>query len=93
MGLPRSFRLPGLSRSAAIRAVGNGVPVPMARLIARAIRDRRQPGHGVPCPCGCGRVLAGKQRLASDACRQRVSRARRYGRAADRDAVRGEGDH
>lgn len=40
-GLPRSFDLPGLSRSAKFRAVGNGVPVPVAYAVACAIRDRQ----------------------------------------------------
>lgn len=38
-GLPDNFRLPGFTRSAARRAIGNGVPLPMGRLIAGAIAD------------------------------------------------------
>ncbi len=75
-GLPRTFTLPGLSRRAMFRAVGNGVPVPVAEAIARAITLRgRVPG--VPCPCDCGRVLTGRQLSATPACRKRLERSRR----------------
>lgn len=77
MGLPRTFDLPGLSRRAKFRAVGNGVPVPMAFAVACAVRDRRvtfpDRSH---CPCGCGRLLDGKQLAATAACRKRLERLR-----------------
>jgi len=74
-GLPRDFDLPGLCPSAKKRAVGNGVPVPMARAVAEAIRDRR-PVTLRLCSCGCGRVLDGpkRQRSATVACRKRLER-------------------
>jgi len=78
-GLPRSFRLPGLSRSAQFRAVGNGVPVPVAYAVACAIRDR-QVTHSLGlrlCECDCGRPVTGRQRLATAACRKRMERQRR----------------
>lgn len=37
-GLPKDFRLPGFTRRAAREAVGNGVPLPMGRAIARAVK-------------------------------------------------------
>lgn len=37
-GLPPDFDLPGFTREAAYRAVGNGVPLPMGRAIAKAVR-------------------------------------------------------
>lgn len=76
-GLPRSFDLPGLSRTAKIRAVGNGVPVPVARAVAEAIRDRRVTELRL-CACGCGRPLYGprRQKAAGVACRKRLERAR-----------------
>jgi DNA (cytosine-5)-methyltransferase 1 len=76
MGLPRRFTLPGLSRRAAFRAVGNGVPVPMACAVACAIRDRRVTANLRPCPCNCGRQLTGKQTSATVACRKRLQRER-----------------
>jgi DNA (cytosine-5)-methyltransferase 1 len=75
-GLPRSFTLPGLSRTAAIRAVGNGVPVPMAQLVAEAIRDRGVTDCRL-CVCGCGREVTGRHVSATPACRKRLERSRR----------------
>lgn len=78
MGLPRSFNLPGLTRGAKLRAVANGVPVPMAYAVACAIRDRWDtPANRSQCPCGCGREIRGKQKLATAACRKREERRRR----------------
>jgi DNA (cytosine-5)-methyltransferase 1 len=76
MGLPRRFTLPGLSRRAQYRAVGNGVPFPMGRAVAIAIRDRRITHNARPCPCNCGRQLTGKQTSATVACRKRLQRER-----------------
>jgi DNA (cytosine-5)-methyltransferase 1 len=78
-GLPRWFDLPGLSRSAKYLAVGNGVPVPMARGVAEAIRDRRVTDFRL-CVCGCGRILTGpaRQQSATAACRKRIERSRRH---------------
>lgn len=43
-GLPDDFELPAFTVEAAIRAVGNGVPLPMGRALARAvIRATREP--------------------------------------------------
>jgi DNA (cytosine-5)-methyltransferase 1 len=77
-GLPRCFDLPGSSRSAKYRAVGNGVPVPMARAVAEAIRARCVTDLRL-CVCGCGRVLDGpsRQKSATAACRKRIERSRR----------------
>jgi len=76
-GLPRDFELPGFTLSARYRAVGNGVPLPMARMIAAAVRDARAlvPGESV-CRCGCGRIIAGRRELATVACRKRAQRKR-----------------
>lgn len=76
MGLPRSFTLPGLSRKAQFRVVGQGVPLPMAEAVAVAIRDRRITENPRPCPCHCGRPLTGKQTSATVACRKRLQRER-----------------
>lgn len=77
-GLPRTFTLPGLSRGAKIRAIANGVPVPMAYAVAVAIRDRGVTDARL-CACGCGRVLDGSHRqvAATAACRKRLERRRR----------------
>ena len=77
-GLPRDFDLPGLSRTAKIRAIGNGVPLAMARGIAEAVLNRRITSLRL-CLCGCGRILDGcrRQKTATAACRKRLERSRK----------------
>jgi site-specific DNA-cytosine methylase len=38
MGVPPGFEMPALLGTAQYEVLGNGVPVPMARTIARAVR-------------------------------------------------------
>jgi DNA (cytosine-5)-methyltransferase 1 len=77
-GLPPDFRLDGWSIRAKYRAVGNGVPVPMAAFIARAIRDNQTPAGLVKlCGCGCGRRVYGRRHAALPACRKRLERRRK----------------
>ena len=76
-GLPRAFRLPGLSPRAERRAIGNGVPVPMARMVAEAIRERHQLSHEKVCVCGCGRPVTAVARHGTATCRKRMERNRR----------------
>jgi DNA (cytosine-5)-methyltransferase 1 len=75
-GLPRSFDLPGLSLSAKYRAVGNGVPMSMARVIAGAIQRRPVTMPVRVCVCHCGRPVKAGQTLATPACRKRMQRRR-----------------
>jgi DNA (cytosine-5)-methyltransferase 1 len=78
MGLSATFDLPGMTQSAKYRAVGNGVPVPMAAFIAHAIRNTLVPAGSVTlCMCGCGRLVTGKQQAATAACRKRIERRRK----------------
>jgi len=80
-GLPRDFELPGWSTEQKYRAVGNGVPVPMARIIARAIISARiKSANEHLCACGCGRICNGKQIMATAACRKRMQRRREQSR-------------
>lgn len=77
MDLPRDFDLPGWSLAAKYRAVGNGVPLKMGRVIARGIKDLRYKIDEINlCACGCGRLLTGRQKSASSACRKRLQRKR-----------------
>ncbi len=77
-GLPADFDLPGLSRAAKYQAVGNGVPVQMARVLARAVvtwsvtEDVQR-----VCVCQCGRPVRSGKTLATAACRKRMERRRR----------------
>lgn len=74
-GLPRDFDLPGMTLSAKYRAVGNGVPVQMARVMAEAVRDAVPSDSVRLCACGCGRFVVGKQLSAGPACRKRIQRS------------------
>ena len=75
-GLAADFDLPSFTQAGKFRAVGNGVPVPMARALARAIVHAAPSHVGNPCACGCGRPVTGRQKLALPACRKRVQRRR-----------------
>lgn len=75
-GLPRDFELPGMTKAARYAAVGNGVAVPVARVIAEAVA-RAVPWHAVRlCACGCGRSLTPREIAATPACRKRMQRRR-----------------
>jgi Site-specific DNA methylase len=74
-GLPRDFDL-SLSVAEKYKAVGNGVPVPMARVMARAIAKRLPAGSVRLCACKCGRLVEGRQVMALPACRKRMERRR-----------------
>lgn len=74
-GLPREFDLPGLTVSAKYRAVGNGVDLRMARVIAQAVSDRTSSPVRI-CVCGCGEPVRAGVLHAGFACRKRTSRAR-----------------
>lgn len=78
-GLPPDFDLPGLSRTAKIRAIGNGFPVPVAYALAIAITRRHALEASRRCACGCGKIIAGPphHRAASASCRKRLERQRR----------------
>jgi DNA (cytosine-5)-methyltransferase 1 len=74
-GLPPSFDLPAFTLSAKYRAVGNGVPYPVARFLARAVLS---PVSSITrlCACGCARPVMGKALSAGPACRKRLERKR-----------------
>lgn len=81
-GLPKTFDLSEFTQTAKYRAIGNGVNVHVARRVASAIRELTE---GEPlstitlknlCACGCGRIVQGRQKSASDACRKRLQKKR-----------------
>ena len=86
-GLPRDFDLPGMTREAKYRAVGNGVPIPMARAVARSVTQARAPVGFRLCRCGCGRPATGKHDTATVACRKRLQRQRDVARLSHTDGV------
>jgi DNA (cytosine-5)-methyltransferase 1 len=86
-GLPRDFALPQLTKGARYAAVGNGVAVPVARVLAQAIK-RAVPWHSVRlCACGCGRRLRQNQIAATPACRKRLQRRRDTAAGSERRGV------
>ena len=74
-GLKETLKLPGWSKEAKFRAVGNGVPLTIGRSLAAAVACAGQRVES-DCPCGCGRQLTGKQKSATAACRKRLQRDR-----------------
>jgi len=76
-GLPPGYDLPGFTLAGKYRAVGNGVPYPLALALARAVTEtaRHVTPHRV-CECGCGAFVTGRARLATVACRKREQRNR-----------------
>lgn len=69
-GLPQPIPLPGWTKTAKIRAVGNGVPQNMGRVLAAAVAGRA-PRDAHDCQCGCGRSVSSRALTATDACRKR----------------------
>lgn len=89
-GLPDDFDLPGFLECEKVRAVGNGVPLVLGRVVARAIliahglapRDGEWPTFDGDCErrrcaCGCGRVVMGRASFDGPTCRKRAERARK----------------
>lgn len=88
-GLPESYDLPSFNVEGKKRAVGNGVPLPLGRVLAeiidrdiygvtdQAVLSVTSPGqNNVTCKCGCGRKVYGRALYAGAACRKRASRRR-----------------
>lgn len=76
-GLPASFDLPGLPIGMKYRAVGNGVPLEMGRVLAIAIHRRHVTRNERVCVCECGRVPPANAQHHSATCRKRMERRRR----------------
>lgn len=87
-GLPADFDLPPFRQSEKVKAVGNGVPLNMGRVLARAVLEayarpvivqRDLAGRVTParaCKCGCGRPVYGKSLYYDYSCRKRAQRKR-----------------
>lgn len=84
-GLEDGFDLPSFNVRGKKRAVGNGVPLSMGRVIAKAVKDVTVPGQknicDAPaqekCLCGCGRNVTKQRAKYYDfSCRKRAQRNR-----------------
>ena len=83
-GLPDNFNLPGMTIAAKYTAVGNGVHVQVAIVLAQAIRDAYNRTEPIAlCACHCGRIVTGRQATATAACRKRIQRRRNCDLAND----------
>lgn len=71
-GLPDDFDIPAFTRGSLKRAIGNGVPLPMARALALAVKNRVPADNVSLCACNCARQVTGRQTYATGACRKRA---------------------
>ncbi len=76
-GMDANFDIPSFKRSELRKAIGNGVPVPMAHEIAKAVANRIFGEMVSLCGCGCARPIRGSQTYARGACRMREMRRRK----------------
>lgn len=67
--------LRSLTPAARRRAIGNGVPIPIAESLAAAVL-LASPRHAGDCVCGCGRPVSALALQATPACRKRMQRRR-----------------
>lgn len=78
-GIEWEFDLPDLTQAGAYKVVGNAVNLHVSKAIAKAIKEALlSPSPNTfensrTCSCGCGRLLSGWKKTATDACRKRVS--------------------
>ncbi|MBL1294484.1 MAG: DNA cytosine methyltransferase [Thiotrichales bacterium] len=90
-GLEDSFDLPDFNVAGKKKAVGNGVPLVIGRVLADAVKIATNmsqtidqgPSHKSSaadsherCPCGCKRVLIGRKKYYDSSCRKRAQRKR-----------------
>lgn len=83
-GLPDDYDLPGFLAAEKKRAVGNGVPLVLGKVLAEAIIEAYSFGRvtGRACLCGCGRLVTGQAQYAANeagdtsTCRKRAQRNR-----------------
>ena len=80
-GFSGPVTMPGWSREAKVRAVGNGVPLCIGRRLAIAVSLRSPPDPHTDCVCGCGRPISASAWQAGPACRKRMERRRRFAAA------------
>ncbi len=75
-GFDRPIDLGSLTIAGRYLAVGNGVPLPMARVLAAAVTDRGVTKGRRYCACGCGRPVTELALYGGPACRKRSQRRR-----------------
>lgn len=92
-GLSDTYDLPDFNMTGKKRAVGNGVPLVIGRVLADAVKIATGGSHLNSidvsqsfvqrqsqidrCPCGCKRVLVGRKKYYDSSCRKRAERNRK----------------
>jgi len=76
MGLPPDFDIPPFTRAELRKAIGNGVPLPMAEALGEMVRARVDSEQVRLCGCSCGRPISAAATYAGVNCRKRMSRRR-----------------
>ena len=77
-GFAGPVTLPGWSREAKVKAVGNGVPLCIGRALAITVSRRSPPDIHADCVCLCGRPIVSPASHAGPACRKRMERRRKW---------------
>ncbi len=79
-GLEDDFDLPSFNVNGKKRAVGNGVPLCVGRVLAKAVTDLHENNVTQQdkkiCSCGCGRFVIGRAQYYDFSCRKRAQRNR-----------------
>ena len=91
-GLSDDYDLPDFNIAGKKKAVGNGVPLVIGRVLADAVKSatggshlnsldpshlyNQGPSQKLRCPCGCKRVLVGRKKYYDSSCRKRAERKR-----------------
>jgi len=70
-GLETVIELPGWYRCAKFKAVGNGVPLQIGRVLAASILLRAPRDPAADCQCDCGRSVSPRALTATASCRKR----------------------
>ena len=70
-GLDSVIELPGWHRTAKFKAVGNGVPLRIGRVLAAAVACRAPRDTAADCQCDCGRSVSSRALTATASCRKR----------------------
>lgn len=92
-GLSDDYDLPDFNIAGKKKAVGNGVPLVIGRVLADAVKSvaggshlneldtshlfDQGPSQKLRCPCGCKRVLVGRKKYYDSSCRKRAERRRK----------------
>ena len=70
-GLEEAIELDGFYRTAKFKAVGNGVPLRIGRVLAAAVLCRAPRDAAADCQCDCGRSVSPRALTATASCRKR----------------------